>query len=484
VAVAVVRHRPASQHVHPAFAADVAAALAWLLGRAESLGFDPDRVFLTGHASGAQLAALVALDESYLARHGLSSALLAGVVPISGVYDLESEVDAPPELLALYRQAHPTPDARRSASPLRQVRSDAPDFLVLAAGDDMPGYRAASLTLSEALRAAGHPNAETFIAADRNHRSVLDLSDGRNSARHHLLALVGVGPRVAEMQELLAARRHWRAPKFSTEPFWDAGELVESHAADAAFRAWLRRLFASGRARVGRVSAQRFDAIDLYAWLAHLGPERAGSGRWLVLTNARRERAVLDLDALRPYRPVVVVGIDGERNLFEVVDLYHTLRRYTWKDHEPERWLLARTLGAFIHFLEAPPPELLGSPFGRFALTVESFRRSAEDPLAPLRRDLSSEMQEFLIRGKACVSCHGFRGVGARAGHLRARDGDLVGGFALALEEYPPEVWRRYVFEQLDVAAEIGATAVVLDPAMQKRLYETVVRERDSASSR
>ena len=38
----------------------------------------------------------------------------------------------------------------------------------------------------------------------------------------------------------------------------------------------------------------------------------------------------------------------------------------------------------------------------------------------------------------------------------------LVGGrhLALPLEEYPPEVWRRYCFEQANVADEVGANEV------------------------
>ena len=57
------------------------------------------------------------------------------------------------------------------------------------------------------------------------------------------------------------------------------------------------------------------------------------------------------------------------------------------------------------------------------------------------------------------------------------RDGERVGGFALSLEEYPPAVWRRYCFEQVDLAAEIGATPVALGPDAQ-RLFDLVERER------
>jgi hypothetical protein len=56
----------------------------------------------------------------------------------------------------------------------------------------------------------------------------------------------------------------------------------------------------------------------------------------------------------------------------------------------------------------------------------------------------------------------------------------LVGGFGLALEDYPPETWRRYVFEQKRVAAEIGATHMAVDGPLAQRLYDLVVRERET----
>ena len=46
-------------------AADVAAALAHLLTRADALGIDRTRVVLMGHSAGAHLVALVGTDERY-----------------------------------------------------------------------------------------------------------------------------------------------------------------------------------------------------------------------------------------------------------------------------------------------------------------------------------------------------------------------------------------------------------------------------------
>ena len=70
-------------------------------------------MILGGYASGAHLAALVALDPAYLAAQGDDAARLAGVLALSGVYDLDPDPAPSPEELAYYEQAFG--DAARGA---------------------------------------------------------------------------------------------------------------------------------------------------------------------------------------------------------------------------------------------------------------------------------------------------------------------------------------------------------------------------------
>jgi acetyl esterase/lipase len=476
ISVALIRHRPAPGHTHPAFAEDVASAIAWLIAHAGELGVDPARIFLAGHASGGQIAALVALDPRYLAAEDLGTAALAGVIPISGIYDLDPKRAGMEELSGYYRLAFPTPSLQREASPVRHLRADAPAFLVIAAQREIPGFVEAAAALSQSLRAAGHPEAETFLAIGQDHQSVLNMKSISNPARRHLMGFIGVGEGARAFRDTLAARSYWRNPGTSTEAFWAYTEQIEQYPTEPRLLAAVRAFFERGGGRGVPIAASRYDAIDLFALLDAMGSERVGSGRWLVLTNLRQQRAVLDLEALRPYGPRVVVGLDSEKNLFRVVDFYQTQRRYSWRERQPDPRLLARPAGAFLYFASPPPPGVVQSVSGLFELTLESFQLTDSDPLASLS-DLEEEDRYFLVREKACLSCHRFRGAGARAGHIRASDGELVGGFALPLEEYPPEVWRRYCFEQAEVAAELGVGAVNLSPEWQQRLFELVVRE-------
>ena len=57
---------------------DVAKAIKWAHDHAKDYGGDPDTLFVMGHSAGAQLAALVCTDESYLKADGLSLALVKG----------------------------------------------------------------------------------------------------------------------------------------------------------------------------------------------------------------------------------------------------------------------------------------------------------------------------------------------------------------------------------------------------------------------
>lgn len=138
-------------------AADVAAALAYLLGRADALGIDRSRVVLTGHSAGAHLVALVGTDERYLRAAGLGFADLKGVMPNDGAaYDVAGQIaGAGPRMAATYTAAFGTDPARQEAlSPLAHAAApNAPAFLLLHV--QRPDAAAQSRTLAKALKQGG-----------------------------------------------------------------------------------------------------------------------------------------------------------------------------------------------------------------------------------------------------------------------------------------------------------------------------------------
>ena len=482
-AVALIRHRAAPLYPHPRPAEDVAAALDFLFEHAEEYGYDPARIALAGRGSGAHLAALVALDPRYLEAHEREPSSLTGVGALSGIYELEPEDGfVSEEEEGVVKEAFPDGTSRDDASPLSHVRKDAPLFLVTFAEADLPGAQRAGLDFAQALRDTGHPAAEAFGIERRDYRNQLDLNDERNPMRQHLLGLLGIGPAWTRLPQTFAMRRFWRDPQppLGTAGFWKDERHAVAYDADARFLADLNLLF-TGSGGPARLRPRRYHALDLFAWLERHAKE-IGRGRHLVLTNARGEQAFFELDALRPYAPRIVIGIDDERELFRLVDFYHTDRRTTWEQPDVEKWILARPVGAFLYFAKPTPPEIDPRAIGRFALTPASFALTGADPLAPLA-SLAPAERRLLTDEFHCVGCHTFEGAGARASHLRATDGERVGGYGLPLEDYPNEVWRRYCFEQAEVAALIGATPVPLG-ADAPALFELIERARANGPPR
>jgi arylformamidase len=74
-------------------AGDVAKALRWVHDNAGNYGGDTNAIFVMGHSAGAQLAALVCIDDRYLKAEGLSLPMLKGCVPLDGdTYDVVTQV--------------------------------------------------------------------------------------------------------------------------------------------------------------------------------------------------------------------------------------------------------------------------------------------------------------------------------------------------------------------------------------------------------
>ncbi|MGH7833405.1 MAG: alpha/beta hydrolase [Candidatus Binatia bacterium] len=475
VAVALARYRLAPGYRHPAQARDVAAAVAYLVQTADMYGYDRKRIYLAGHSAGAHLAALVALDPAYLGRHKLNSQSVAGVVAISGIYDLAPETPISEQQREATRRAFGASAAvLKAASPIHHARADSPPFLVLSAARDFAGFHVDARKFADRLRAAGNEKMQQFMVGGVDHFSVVNLN-GENPARSALLSFMGVEAMPERLGAWVEAKQRWSRPPFSTLPFWKHKSLVRSYPVDDSFLKRLLFVFQSRREELLEWPLKQYHAIDLFSYLDALPKEEAGQGDFLVITNVRGERQIWSRQQIEPYRPVIVVGIDDERNLFRFSVFYRMLRQYSWKEGEATP-MLALTLGGFIHFLKDPPRELQPQSW-HYGLTENSFRRVKEDPLKAIR-DVPKDVHEALTFRNGCVYCHNFRSAGARSHHVLARTGEPHGGFALPLESYPPEVWKTFMFDQEKVAKKMGATPNIVAEGARETLYDLVNEER------
>ncbi len=72
---------------------DVAKSLGWVHKNIAGYGGDPRRIFVMGHSAGAQLAALICIDDRYLKAEGVPFDVLKGCVPVDGdTYDLPAMI--------------------------------------------------------------------------------------------------------------------------------------------------------------------------------------------------------------------------------------------------------------------------------------------------------------------------------------------------------------------------------------------------------
>lgn len=138
-------------------AADLAAAIAAMVGNAAALNVDPGRIVLMGHSAGAHLAALAATDPQWLGAHDMAPADLAGAVLLDGAaYDVPRQiVDAGPLLGIVYQVAFGSGMARQERlSPAHHSDGrDARRFLIVHIERRDAAVQARSL--AEALRNDG-----------------------------------------------------------------------------------------------------------------------------------------------------------------------------------------------------------------------------------------------------------------------------------------------------------------------------------------
>lgn len=168
-------------------AADVAAAVDWVLDHAESKCGDPARVHLVGYSAGAHLVALVAADPSYLGAYGHDPSVLSSVVSLDvNAYDIpwaieNAEAHDYPAAIVNLPAVFGSPASQAQASPINFIEPGAvPPSLVISAPDQNGVMQTLSKAVSgrymEALTDAD--NEALYFDAENDSHSSLALDFG------------------------------------------------------------------------------------------------------------------------------------------------------------------------------------------------------------------------------------------------------------------------------------------------------------------
>ena len=145
----------------PEFIADGARAVAWVRQHAHEFGGDSARIVLMGHSAGAHLAAMLALNDEYLAKADVPGHSIVGLIGLSGPYTLVPNSDT---LHAIFTNPYTPEDWQ----PVRFASGRAPPALLLQGLDDAVVSAKQTQEMYEALQSHG-VRVESHVYPKRGH---------------------------------------------------------------------------------------------------------------------------------------------------------------------------------------------------------------------------------------------------------------------------------------------------------------------------
>lgn len=148
IVVVIPDYRTYPEVAFPAFVEDGARAVEWAARNLDSLVEGERPLFLMGHSAGAQIAALLALDEHYL--DAVEAPPLAGFIGLSGPYDFLP-------LDPGYMEEVFPEETRAASQPIEFVSGRAPRTLLIHGTGDERVLPEHSRRLAAALEAEGVP---------------------------------------------------------------------------------------------------------------------------------------------------------------------------------------------------------------------------------------------------------------------------------------------------------------------------------------
>ncbi|MDQ8728991.1 alpha/beta hydrolase [Bradyrhizobium sp. LHD-71] len=160
-------------------------ALEWTVRNAASFGGDPGRVFLSGHSSGAHLAACVLVTD--WTKRGLPADVIKGALLLSGMYDLY-----PVLLSSRSAYLHITAEEERALSPMRHLDRIACPIAIVSADEDSPEFKRQSAVFADALEGMGRL-ASRNVAFNTNHfQEAEQLAHADSMVSQVALSMIGV----------------------------------------------------------------------------------------------------------------------------------------------------------------------------------------------------------------------------------------------------------------------------------------------------
>lgn len=164
IAMASVNYRLSPVVKYPVYAEDVAASVAWLQKNVVEPRLH-GKLFIGGHSAGAYLSGLLAMDDRYLNKQGVSPELMGGAILLSGQVLTHFTVRAErglPESTITSDDAAPAYYSRKVTMPL----------LLMVGDNDWPSRLEENQYFAAVLKSLGNTRWEFHVMKERNHGSI------------------------------------------------------------------------------------------------------------------------------------------------------------------------------------------------------------------------------------------------------------------------------------------------------------------------
>jgi len=167
IGVVSVNYRLSPKAHFPDYIEDAASSVAWVQAHSKEYKIDPKKIHAGGHSAGAYLAAMLAMDESYLATAGGNPNDLAGTLLMSGQMTTHSTV-------IKERGLPERAIVSDFSAPAYYVRNDTIPLLFVLGDNDEPARLEANQFFVASLVAAGNKSVKLEVIPDRTHLSICE----------------------------------------------------------------------------------------------------------------------------------------------------------------------------------------------------------------------------------------------------------------------------------------------------------------------
>ena len=172
-------------------AQQVRSAVAWVYKNAASFGADPNRVFITGHSSGAHLSGCTLVTD-WQKEYELPADILKGGLLISGMYDLK-----PVRLSKRSEYVKFTDEVEEKLSSIRHLDKLHAPITVCYGTEETPEFQRQSRDFAAAVKAAGKP-VELLVGESLNHFEMQEtLGNPYAIGGRAALKMLGLTPKIA-----------------------------------------------------------------------------------------------------------------------------------------------------------------------------------------------------------------------------------------------------------------------------------------------